>query len=423
MIYNLTKYNSKWETLKLEQLGSFSRGVSKHRPRNDKILFENGKYPLVQTGDIKNANLYLEKYEKMYNDFGLKQSKLWDKDTLCITIAANIAETAILKFPMCFPDSVVGFIADKTRTTEVFMKYVFEYIKKAIQNSVSGSIQDNINIEYLQSLEFKIPNLKYQNKIVNILLNIDKKIINNNHISNNLEEMMKILYQRWFLEFEFPNEEGKPYKSSGGKMVWNEELKQEIPGDWVCKNVSQLANITWGQCPNGNNILPIDTTIEDTIDYCSGAGDMKGGFLVDCQAKTNDSKRYAHTGDILVSIAGKIGDMCYVDHDISLGRAAMAYTCDKKEYLEYLYYSLRMLNKKITTISTGSIQKVINSNHIKDLNIPFNESIVYKYSTIVRSAFNNIISNSQENKKLINLRDYLLPMLMNGQINVDDVKI
>lgn len=186
MIYNEGTYNKSWETLKLSDLGDFSRGVSKHRPRNDSRLFEGGGYPLVQTGDIKAANLYILNHEQEYGEFGLAQSKLWDEGTLCITIAANIAETAILGYPMCFPDSVVGFKADREKSSELFMYYVFEYIRDSIQNSASGSIQDNINIDYLTSLEFKIPSKCYQDKIVKILSGIDKKIINNKRINDNL---------------------------------------------------------------------------------------------------------------------------------------------------------------------------------------------------------------------------------------------
>ncbi len=186
MIYNLSEFNYGWKTKKLNELGDFSRGISKHRPRNDEKLFEKGIYPFIQTGDVKAANLYINNHSQEYNEFGLKQSKLWDKDTLCITIAANIAETAILNYPMCFPDSIVGFRAHDGISSELFMYYVFQFIKNSIQNSASGSIQDNINIDYLTNLEFKIPDFKYQNKIVNILGDIDKKIVKNNEINNNL---------------------------------------------------------------------------------------------------------------------------------------------------------------------------------------------------------------------------------------------
>lgn len=186
MIYNESVYNAQWETKKLSELGSFSRGVSKHRPRNDPKLFENGKYPLVQTGEIKNATLYLEKHTQQYGEFGLQQSKLWDTGTLCITIAANIAETAILAYPMCFPDSIVGFTAYPETSSEEFIYYIFEYIRAAIQNAATGSIQDNINIEYLTCLDFKIPPKDYQDAITSILMTIDKKIMLNRKINDNL---------------------------------------------------------------------------------------------------------------------------------------------------------------------------------------------------------------------------------------------
>lgn len=186
MIYNKSKYNQQWSTKRLSELGVFSRGKSKHRPRNDKRLFEGGGYPLVQTGDIKDANLYITRHAQEYGEFGLKQSKLWDTETLCITIAANIAETALLSYPMCFPDSVVGFRAFKEISSEKFMYYVFSYIRQAIKAAASGSIQDNINIEYLTSLYFKVPSKKIQDRIVSILSCIDEKMLINQQINDNL---------------------------------------------------------------------------------------------------------------------------------------------------------------------------------------------------------------------------------------------
>lgn len=172
--------------MKLSQLGQFSRGKSKHRPRHDFRLFEGGGYPLIQTGEIKDANLYIVEHTQEYGEFGLQQSKIWEAETLCITIAANIAETALLAYPMCFPDSVVGFIANKDISSEKFIYYVFNFVKNSIQSSASGSIQDNINIEYLSSLSFKIPNKETQDKIVKILSILDNKISNNNQINDNL---------------------------------------------------------------------------------------------------------------------------------------------------------------------------------------------------------------------------------------------
>lgn len=167
----------------------------------------------MQTGEIKDALLYVNYHTLEYGDFGLRQSKLWDRGTLCITIAANIAETAILDYPMCFPDSVVGFTADKTKSSELFLHYIFIYIRKSIQNSASGSIQDNINLEYLTNLKFKIPPKNYQDKIAIILSMLDGKIELNNKINSELEAMARALYDYWFVQFDFPDETGRPLTS------------------------------------------------------------------------------------------------------------------------------------------------------------------------------------------------------------------
>ena len=116
----------------LSELGEFGRGVSKHRPRNDPELL-GGEYPLIQTGDVANAGLYITSYNSTYSELGLKQSKMWDKGTLCITIAANIAKTAILEFDACFPDSVVGFVANE-KTSNVFIHYWFSFFQAILES-------------------------------------------------------------------------------------------------------------------------------------------------------------------------------------------------------------------------------------------------------------------------------------------------
>ena len=203
-------------------------------------------------------------------------------------------------------------------------------------------------------------------------------------------------------------------------MVWNEKLKRNIPTEWICQNIKEITSITWGQCPDGRNILSKFIHSDNLLDYCSGAGDMKGGFLVDCQAKTDKSKRFAHNDDILVSVAGKIGDICVVDHTISLGRAAMAFSANSHNELTYIYMTLLTLNKKMTTISTGSIQKVINNDHINEFNFPYNKEIVSRFGKLTLNIFHELKQIAIENKQLIQLRDWLLPMLMNGQATIDD---
>ncbi|TRZ83650.1 restriction endonuclease subunit S [bacterium] len=154
-----------WKTGKLSELGEFSRGKSKHRPRNDPSLFGE-KYPFIQTGEISKAeNRRIRSYSKAYNDTGLKQSRLWKKGTLCITIAANIAKTAILDIDACFPDSVVGFNCTSDHTTK-FVMYYIDLIQQYLDNKASATAQKNINISILTQLDFPVPDFKIQLAVV-----------------------------------------------------------------------------------------------------------------------------------------------------------------------------------------------------------------------------------------------------------------
>lgn len=156
----------------LPELGVFGRGVSKHRPRNDPKLL-GGDYPLIQTGDIANAGLYITSYNSTYSEFGLKQSKMWEKGTLCITIAANIAKTAILEFDACFPDSVVGFTANE-RTNNIFIHYWFSFFQAILESQAPESAQKNINLKILSELKVIVPEKERKNEFAYFVHRIDK---------------------------------------------------------------------------------------------------------------------------------------------------------------------------------------------------------------------------------------------------------
>ncbi|MFB2920222.1 MULTISPECIES: restriction endonuclease subunit S [Aerosakkonema] len=145
-----------WEFKKLTELGLLKRGKSKHRPRNDPSLY-GGKYPFIQTGEVKSALLYITNYEQTYNEKGLAQSKLWEPRTLLITIAANIAETAIITMSACFPDSIVGFVADFNQVTPELIKYQIDELKQKMQNFSRGTAQDNLSLDKLEVFDFLVP--------------------------------------------------------------------------------------------------------------------------------------------------------------------------------------------------------------------------------------------------------------------------
>lgn len=165
-----------WEENKLQEVAlDFSRGKSKHRPRNDKRLF-GGQYPFIQTGEIRNANVYVTSHSSTYNEMGLSQSKLWPEDTVCITIAANIAEVAILKYPCCFPDSVIGFVADRNKVDKKFVYFSLLNYQQELKKQGKGSAQDNINLGTFEKNTFPFPPLSEQQSIVSFLDSLNEKV-------------------------------------------------------------------------------------------------------------------------------------------------------------------------------------------------------------------------------------------------------
>ena len=389
-----------WEITSLSELGTFSRGKSKHRPRNDAKLFEGGKYPLVQTGDVKAANLYITKNDSYYNDFGLKQSKLWPAGTLCITIAANIAETAILSYPMCFPDSIVGFNANSEKSSELFVYYFFEFIKKEIQKSASGSIQDNINIDYLSKMRIKVPEKKYQDKIVELLSSIDKKILLNNQINQELEAKAKTLYDYWFVQFDFPDQNSKPYKSSGGKMVYNQELKREIPQGWGVSKVGELQIATGKRDANfgtENGQYNFWTTANSPIKADEFSFEGKAILI-------------AGNGNFYVN---------FTEGKFEAYQRTYVIQSEDENMLIFMYMACLQSVEKLRKGSNGSIIKYITIGDVNNIASPYNKKVVDEFVRIYSPLISLISKNKRQNQELTQLRDWLLPMLMNGQVKVE----
>jgi len=176
---------ARWPRRTLREVASeFGRGKSKHRPRNDPVLY-GGPYPFIQTGDVRGSDHLITEYTQTYSEAGLVQSKLWPKGTLCITIAANIAETGVLGFDACFPDSVIGVVVDEGQTSSKYIEYMLGTFKAALKAKGKGSAQDNINLGTFETERFPFPDLKTQSEIVGTLDDMSTQV-------TRLEE----LYQR-----------------------------------------------------------------------------------------------------------------------------------------------------------------------------------------------------------------------------------
>lgn len=303
-----------------------------------------------------------------------------------------------------------------------------EYIAKIADTSVSS--YPSINPDDLGNMEIEIvDDYDEQCRIANIMQTIDKKIETNNKINAELESMAKTIYDYWFLQFEFPNEEGKPYKSSGGKMVWNEELKREIPEKWETTKLLNIISIVdnRGKNPpyseNKTNHPIIDVaTLRDNgraINYneCSKYVDEK---------TYNEWFRAGHPkkGDILFSTVGSLAEtkIFYPDDKVkgSIAQNVIGLRTDKNLY-SYIYEILVSEKQNIIGYQIGSVQPSLKVGHVLEHKIILPpQYILSKFASIIECINEKVNLCVKENQELASLRDFLLPMLMNGQIGFKD---
>ncbi|WP_374362292.1 restriction endonuclease subunit S [Cloacibacterium sp.] len=269
---------------KLGEVADIGRGKSKHRPRDAEFLF-GGKYPFIQTGDVRKADLYLTEFTQTYSEAGLQQSKLWNEDTLCITIAANIAETSILKIKACFPDSIIGLIPKENRTIVLFVKYLFDKFKIEIQNLSQGAAQDNLNQDKLSKIEFTFPNIEEQKKISSFLFSIDERIQTQKKIISELSSQMSSLKDLIF-EQRLRFKDNKGNKFSDWKQCKLEDICEKQSSNISANKIED----NFGDYPiyGATGILKNIDFYEIESDYVSIIKDGAGvGRLFYCKGKSS----------------------------------------------------------------------------------------------------------------------------------------
>ena len=297
-------------------------------------------------------------------------------------------------------------------------KWLFYYLqspmaKNHIKRFLNGAVQKFLSLEQLRNFPI-LPFEKDKIPIVEILSALDKKIALNKQINARLEEMAKTLYDYWFVQFDFPDANGKPYKSSGGEMVFDETLKREIPKGWEVKSLNQVADIVMGQSPDGASY---NLEQEGTI-FFQGSTDFDWRFP-NVRQYTTSPTRFAQKGDILLSVRAPVGDLNISPFECCIGRglAALRSKSGNNSFLFYVMKYFKTVFERRNTEGTtfGSITK--DDLHSLKLVVPA-DNVLEKYNEIASKYDEMIFIRSQQNHQLTQLRDFLLPMLMNGQVSV-----
>ena len=285
---------------------------------------------------------------------------------------------------------------------------------------ITGSAQPKLNKENLLNIELYIPSKEHQDKMAKVLTLLDQKIQINNQINQELEAMAKTLYDYWFVQFDFPDQNGKPYKSSGGKMVYNPELKREIPEGWGVTKLNEVVDLISGYPFSSNDYVTSGKyklytikNVQDgyTVDKVNNYLDFLPSNMSDeCQLRR---------GDLIMSLTGNVGrvGMVYED-DVLLNQRVLKLNPINKTHKSFIYSFFRsdVTKAHLENMSTGTSQKNLSPIDIGNMMIPFpSESLLSKFVNNLNMLENNLV----ENQQLTQLRDWLLPMLMNGQVKVE----
>ena len=403
---------SNWKYEKLSKLcyriGDGLHGTPEYSESSD-VYFINGN-------NLKNGKIEItENTKKVTSEELLKNFIQLDNNSLLLSINGTLGSMAFFKNEKVMLGKSAAYLNFKTEINK-FYYYYFQLpsVQEHFHNVATGSTIKNLSLKSIQDFEVPVPEFNVWKNISKILSSLDAKIEINNRINSELEAMAKTLYDYWFVQFDFPYSPpsegcpqdgvvfGKPYKSSGGKMVWNAELKREIPEGWEVNELSKVLTIKYGKDHKKLN--------EGAIPVYGSGGIMRYAD----KALYNDEA-------ILIPRKGSIGNLFYIAEPF-WSVDTMFYTiATAKDSTLYYFYQLSKLNLK--TLNVGTAVPSLTTevlNQIKLL-IPDSE-VMLKFNSIVSKNKSQILLNLKENQELAALRDWLLPMLMNGQVSVSDVE-
>lgn len=361
-----------------------------------------------------------EKYEES------PEIKICPNDILIVKTGNSYGRTAIVRqvqHPMTLnPQFVV--LKDIT-VNPIYLSYFLksEEFQKQIYGIVGGSAIPTLSQEDLANLLIRVPNERVQNSISNILDSLDRKIELNKRINDNLEAMAKQLYDYWFVQFDFPNEEGKPYKSSGGEMVWNEKLKREIPKGWEVTSLNNWLDIKSGfafksetyQQEGKYKIITIKNVQDHHLETngCDCISVLPEGIKAWCKLKI---------GDRLISLTGNCGRLCIVTEEHLLLNQRVGLLDCERLLLNYAYAMLssKEYQTKCDNLAKGAAQANLSPVELcKCLAILPAKSVIERFNKYISPLIERLIQCEREIDTLTRQRDELLPLLMNGQAAVN----
>ena len=405
---------SEWKEVSLSELGKTITGKT---PSSQYPEDFGDEVPFITPSDSFEKK-YISRPERYLSRLGSDRlkDKIISSDSIMVTcIGSAMGKVAKNSLPSVTNQQINSIIVNENFDSD-YIYYLFKNNYAVFRNAASGSTAIPIlNKTDFDNLRFKVElDLNQQRKMVSILSKIDDKIEINNQINQELEAMAKTLYDYWFVQFDFPDQNGKPYKSSGGKMVYNQDLKREIPEGWGVENLFNVAEVQYG--------YPFST------DYFNSTGegvpvirirDILGNDTTNYSTEEVEDKYKINVGDVLIGMDGNFHMNYWIKENCYLNQRVVKVNSDKLPNMVLKYQIepfIKLREKSVSRTTVGHLSdkdlKAINVILPKD---KYLSSIFEKFESILE----NIIINQQQNQELTQLRDWLLPMLMNGQVKVE----
>ena len=372
----------------------------------------------IQTENVKNKGAYpvyggngQRGYTDSYNQDG-EYLIIGRQGAYCGNVRYNIGKAYLTEH------AIVG--QAKENHNPIYIALKLSLMK--LSQLQGQSAQPGLSVNTLSCISMEMHPKEIQDKIADIMLKLDRKIELNKQINDNLEAMAKQLYDYWFVQFDFPNEEGKPYKSSGGAMVWNEKLKREIPEGWYAENICKIANILSGGTPSkavdeywNNGTIPFfgPTDCNGSVFQIKTADHITQKGLEHCASSLFEE------GIVIITARGSIGKLVIVGTPMAMNQSCYALQSKEGEY-EYLYFLTTQLIDCLKAKGSGSVFKSIIASDIEHSTLCIaTENVVSDFCKKVKPLFEKLKANTIEIAELTKQRDELLPLLMNGQASVN----
>ncbi|KKH45979.1 restriction endonuclease subunit S [Methanosarcina sp. 1.H.A.2.2] len=417
-----------WNIRKLSDIIEIIGGGT---PRTTFKDYWNGDIPWLSVVDFNNDNRFVYKTEKTITERGLRESstKILKKGHIIISARGTVGEIAQLACDMAFNQSCYG-LNGKEQIINDFLYYLLKNNIRDIKKNTHGSVFDTITRNNFDQIIVSVPSIEEQKSISEVLTSFDEKIDLNHQMNKNLEQIAQALFKRWFIDFEFPDENGKPYKSSGGRMVDSELGK--IPEGWKVVDLKEMSKIiSKGTTPSKKQITDAEGTpsinfikVKDIAD--DGQINRAGLELIHESIHKGALKRsILSENDLLFSIAGTIGRVSIVENDLhnsNINQAIAFIRLNGQEYLSLVLEHLK--SKRIQEYAMKSVVQGVQANvslaSVGSFQIVVpNDPILTAWNEVALSLHNEKLGRQKQNRLLSQLRNTLLPKLLSGKIRVD----